>query len=51
MVIKDNVIVGVFDTAKEVANFIGCSHSNVRNVLGGNQKTAKGYLIKNKTPN
>ena len=46
MVIKDNVIVGVFDTAKEVANFIGCSYSNVTHVLGGKQKTAKGYQIK-----
>ena len=50
MVFKDNIIVGVFDTTEEVANFIGCSHSNVRNVLGGSQKTAKGYSIKNKTP-
>jgi hypothetical protein len=50
MVFKDDVIVGVFDTTEEVANFIGCSHSNVRNVLGGSQKTAKGYSIKNKTP-
>lgn len=46
VVLKNGEIVGTFDTAKEVAKFIGCSYSNVRHVLGGNQKTAKGYEIK-----
>lgn len=46
VVLKENVIVGYFDTSQDVANFIGCSHSNVRHVLGGTQKTAKGYVIK-----
>lgn len=45
IVLKDDIIVGVFNTSKEVAEFIGCSHSNVRHVLGGNQKHAKGYQI------
>jgi hypothetical protein len=46
IVLKENVIVGYFETSQDVANFIGCSHSNVRHVLGGSQKTAKGYVIK-----
>jgi hypothetical protein len=46
IVIKNNEVVGIFESTEEVSKFIGCSHSNVRNVLGGNQKTAKGYEIK-----
>ena len=46
IVIKDGVVVAEFDNSKDVAKFIGCSESNVRHVLGGNQKTAKGYQIK-----
>ena len=46
ILLKDNVVIGYFDTSQEVADFIGCSHSNVRHVLGGKQKTAKGYTIK-----
>jgi len=46
IVMKNNEIIAIFDTSDEVAKFIGCSHSNVRNVLGGNQKTAKGFQIK-----
>ena len=49
IIIKDNKILGIFETTQEIANFIGCSHSNVRHVLAGNQKTAKGYQIKNET--
>jgi len=46
VVLKNDEIVGMFDSSDEVANFIGCSHSNVRHVLSGKQKTAKGYVIK-----
>lgn len=46
IILKNGMIIAEFDTAKEVAEFIGCSHGNVRHVLGGNQKTAKGYQIK-----
>jgi hypothetical protein len=46
IVLKDGVVVAEFDSSNEVAKFIGCSHSNVRHVLGGKQKTAKGYTIK-----
>lgn len=46
VVIKNNEVVGTFKSVKEIADLIGCSHSNVGNVLGGNQKTAKGYQIK-----
>jgi hypothetical protein len=46
IVIKDGVVVAEFDNSKDVAKFIGCSESNVKHVLGGNQKTAKGYQIK-----
>jgi hypothetical protein len=46
LVIKNEKIVGTFKTSEEVAKFIGCSHSNVRHVLSGKQKTAKGYIIK-----
>jgi hypothetical protein len=46
LVIKDGIIIESFKTSEEVAKFIGCSHSNVRHVLSGKQKTAKGYEIK-----
>jgi len=46
IVIKNDVIVGVFNTNKEVANFIGCSTHNIKHVISGYQKTAKGYIIK-----
>jgi hypothetical protein len=46
IVIKNNEVVGIFESTEEVSKFIGCTPSNVRNVLGGNQKTAKGYEIK-----
>jgi len=45
IVLKDGKIVGQFDSSKDVAKFIGCSHSNIRHVLSGKQKTAKGYEI------
>ena len=44
-VIKNDEIMGVFKTTREVADFINCSLSNVRHVLGGAQKSANGYLI------
>ena len=34
-----------FKSSEEVAAFIGCSHSNVRHVLSGKQKKAKGFNI------
>lgn len=46
IILKDNKIVAEFDNSEDVAKFIGCSHSNVRHVLSGKQKTAKGYQIK-----
>lgn len=46
VVLKNGKIIAVFETSKEVSDFIGCSHSNVRHVLGGKQKTAKGFEIK-----
>lgn len=46
LIIKNNEIVAEFDNTEDVAKFIGCSNSNVRHVLGGKQKTAKGYQIK-----
>jgi hypothetical protein len=46
IVLKNGFIVAKFDSSKEVAEFIGCSIGSVKNVLGGNQKTAKGYEIK-----
>ena len=46
IVLKNDIIVGEFDSSEDVAKFIGCSNSNVRHVLGGKQKTAKGYQIK-----
>jgi hypothetical protein len=45
IIIKDDIVIGVFDTTQEVADFIGCSPSNVGHVLSGKQKTAKGYKI------
>lgn len=46
IIMKDNIIIRVFDTSQEVADFIGCTVSNVGHVLCGKQKTAKGYTIK-----
>ncbi len=46
IIIKNGVVIAEFDNSEDVAKFIGCSHSNVRHVLSGNQKTAKGYQIK-----
>jgi len=46
IVLKDSIIIAKFQTTKEVAEFLGCAESNVRHVLSGNQKTAKGYEIK-----
>jgi hypothetical protein len=47
MILKNNELIKICDTALEVAEFIGCSYSNVRHVLSGQQKTAKGYQIRN----
>jgi hypothetical protein len=46
LILKNNIIIAELETTEEVAKFIGCSESNVRHVLGGKQKTAKGYKIK-----
>jgi hypothetical protein len=46
IILKNNIIIAEFDTTEEVSKFIGCSAGNVRHVLGGSQKTAKGYQIK-----
>jgi len=46
IILKDDIIVAEFESSEDVAKFIGCSHSNVRHVLSGKQKTAKGYRIK-----
>ena len=45
LIYKDGIYITKFKTVKEVSIFIGTSESNIRNVLGGNQKTAKGYTI------
>lgn len=45
VLLKDGAIIGEFKSSKEIAEYIGSSHSNVRHVLGGTQKTAKGYNI------
>ena len=44
-VIFNELVVGEFKSSKEIAEFIGCSHSNVRHVLSGKQKTAKKFKI------
>jgi len=46
IILKDDIIVAEFESSEDVAKFIGCSHSNVRHVLSGKQKTDKGYIIK-----
>ena len=48
VLIKEGIILGEFKSSKEVAEIIGCSHSNVRHVLSGAQKTANGYVVKYK---
>lgn len=45
IVIKDGIVAGEFKESKDVAKFIGCSHSTVKHVLAGHQKSAKGYNI------
>lgn len=45
VLLKDGIIIGEFKSSKEIAEYIGSSYSNVRHVLGGTQKTAKGYNI------
>jgi hypothetical protein len=44
-VLLNGVVVAEFKSSKEVAEYIGCSHSNVRHVLGGTQTAAKGFNI------
>jgi hypothetical protein len=46
ILLKDGEVIGTFNNSKEIAEFIGCSDSNVRHVLQGHQKTAMGYEIK-----
>lgn len=46
VVLKDGEVKGIFESSLEVAKFIGTSHSNVRHVLSGKQKTANGFEIK-----
>ena len=46
IILKNDIIVAEFESSEDVAKFIGCSNSNVRHVLSGKQKTAKGYIIK-----
>ena len=46
MVFKDGVLIASFDSVKEVSIFLKTSESNVRHVLSGKQKTAKGFVIK-----
>jgi hypothetical protein len=46
VVIKDNKILGIFNTIQQTADFIGCSINNVKHVLYGSQKTAGGYVVK-----
>ena len=45
VLMKDGVVIGEFKSSKGIALYIESSHSNVRHVLGGAQKTAKGYNI------
>lgn len=49
IIIKNGEVVSIFETTQEIAKFIGCSNSNVRHVLSGNQKTAKGFQIINES--
>ena len=46
LVFKNGVFICKFTTVKEVSEFMKCSEANIKNVLGGKQKTAKGYVIK-----
>lgn len=46
VVIKDGNVVGIFDTIQQTAEFIGCSLFNIKHVLHGSQKTAKGFIVK-----
>ena len=46
-VYKDDVLVGVFETQKSAAEFIGASVSHVSSHINGWYKTCKGYVLKN----
>jgi len=48
VVLKDGKILAEFETTEEIAHFINTSVSCVKNVLGGSQKTTRGYEIKYK---
>lgn len=49
IILKNDEIIKICDTTEEVASFIDCSVGNVRHVLCGAQKTARGYVIKHYT--
>lgn len=46
VLLLNGLFIKMFDTTKEISDYIGCSESNVRHVLCGAQKKAKGYEIK-----
>lgn len=47
VLIKDNIIIGIFDSTWEIAKILNCSNSNVGHCLYGLQKTVKGHIVKN----
>jgi hypothetical protein len=46
VVMKDGIVIAIFDTIQQTADFIGCTPFNIKHALYGNQNTAKGYTIK-----
>lgn len=46
LVYKDNVLMFVCKSNKEISELIGANASNIRAALGGKQKTCKGYVVK-----
>jgi len=44
---KDGIIVGVFESTKQIAEYLNCTNSNVGHCLYGKQATVKGHVVKN----
>jgi hypothetical protein len=45
ILMKNNEIIGIFDSTSDISKLIGCTESNIRNVLHGKQKTCSGYFV------
>jgi hypothetical protein len=47
VLLKDGIIIGIFDSTLQIAEYLNCSNSNVGHCLYGKQATVKGHVVKN----